>query len=184
MARSQAATTVRERLLAVVGPVAVTVTAYGLWWISDRLLYVGPLDRAAFGWLVVIPVLLAAPIVAGVTWRRLSDGRDVGAALVVGSVVGLGSALLLWQAVASTACETASIRSATDSVLPSLLVGSLVGTALVAGGLWAARLIRGGRRLAAAVAAVSLDVVLLAAALAAFAVLFAGPACQRPIPAG
>ncbi|MBA2373099.1 MAG: hypothetical protein H0V74_02700, partial [Chloroflexi bacterium] len=36
-------------------PLALVALAYALWWLSDRLGYIGPLDRAAFGWAVVIP---------------------------------------------------------------------------------------------------------------------------------
>ena len=53
-------------------PLAVAGIAYLLWWISDRLLYVGPLDRAALGWVVVIPTWIAAPAVAGLL-RRCED---------------------------------------------------------------------------------------------------------------
>lgn len=40
-------------------------------WISERLFYIGPLDRATFGWVVVIPVWISAPIVAGFAWPLL-----------------------------------------------------------------------------------------------------------------
>ncbi len=56
---------------AVLVPLALVGLAYVLWWISDRLLYVGPLDRAAFGWVVVVPVWIAAPVAAGFVWRTL-----------------------------------------------------------------------------------------------------------------
>jgi hypothetical protein len=59
-------------LVAAAAPLAIVALAYALWWISDRLLDIGPLDRAAFGWAVVIPIWLAAPIVAGFIWSRLS----------------------------------------------------------------------------------------------------------------
>ncbi len=68
------------RLFALIAPVLVVGAAYALWWISDRLLYVGPLDRAQFGWLVVVPTLLAAPVVAGVAWAGLDERPAIGAA--------------------------------------------------------------------------------------------------------
>ncbi|MHB8958379.1 MAG: hypothetical protein ACYDAN_01980 [Candidatus Limnocylindrales bacterium] len=37
-------------------PLAVAGLAHALWSVSDRLGYIGPLDKAAFGWAVVIPV--------------------------------------------------------------------------------------------------------------------------------
>jgi hypothetical protein len=56
----------RRVWLAIVAPLVVVDVAYLLWAVSDRLLYVGPLDRATFGWLVVVPVWLAAPIAAAI----------------------------------------------------------------------------------------------------------------------
>ena len=49
---SSPATQVRLAI-AMLTPLVGVALAYGLWWISDRLLYIGPLDRATFGWLVV-----------------------------------------------------------------------------------------------------------------------------------
>ena len=39
----------RRIVVGAVLPLVVAGIAYLLWWISDRILYVGPLDRAAFG---------------------------------------------------------------------------------------------------------------------------------------
>ena len=171
-------------LVAVAGPVAVAAAAYALWWISDQLLYIGPLDRAAFGWLVVIPVLLAAPIVAGYLWQRLPSGQDAVAGSVVGALIGVGTAFLLWRAVTQIACETRPTHTPADWVVPALVIGGLVGAALAGGGLIASRFLREGRRLAAILGAISVSVLVLAMALLAFAVLFAGPGCERPTPVG
>jgi hypothetical protein len=72
-------------LIAMAIPLGLLAVAYALWTISDRLLQIGPLDRAAFGWIVVVPVALLAPGVAGLAWARLSVESRVFAALVVGA---------------------------------------------------------------------------------------------------
>ena len=45
--------------LGVAVPLVLLALVYALWWVSNELLYVGPLDRAAFGWSVVIPLWIA-----------------------------------------------------------------------------------------------------------------------------
>ena len=169
---------------AVAGPVAVVAAAYGLWRVSDQLQYVGPLDRATFGWLVVIPVLLAAPVAAAIAWRRLGRRDTVAAALAVGGVVALAAAFLLWRSLAESACTTAPTRTPTEVILPSLVTGILVGISVSGGGVVAAALLRRGRRLVAVATAVGVDVLALATALVVFAILMGGPACQRPVPLG
>ena len=44
-------------VLAALLPLAVLGVVYAIWWISDRLVIIGPIDRATFGWLVVVPLL-------------------------------------------------------------------------------------------------------------------------------
>ena len=80
-----------EGLFAVLAPIFVVAAAYGLWWASDRILYVGPFDRAQFGWLVVVPTMLAAPVVAGLVWADLGDRQATGAAAVAAAAVGLAA---------------------------------------------------------------------------------------------
>jgi hypothetical protein len=70
MTQSGAAET-RALAIGIAGPLGTIGLAYVLWWVSDRLLYVGPLVRATFGWLVVMPVWWLSPAVAAFLWRRL-----------------------------------------------------------------------------------------------------------------
>ena len=49
----------RQTALAVVIPISLMGVALALWWISDKLMTVGPFDRAAFGWVFVVPIWLA-----------------------------------------------------------------------------------------------------------------------------
>jgi hypothetical protein len=163
--------------LGVAVPLAVVALAYGLWWISDRLLYIGPLDRATFGWAVVIPVWLSAPIAAGYAWRRLTARGITMAAIVVGAAVSSITAVLFWQAVAHPDCR--AVRAPIDWVLPSLFIGGLIGSGLAASGLLAAALFRRKDPWAAALAGAGAELALLFVAILAATALVLGPNCQR-----
>ena len=166
---------------ALAAPFAIAALAYALWWISDRLLYIGPLDRAAFGWVVVIPVWLSTPIVAGFAWRGLTPRGSAFSAVVLGAGVGIVAAVLVWQAVAYPNCEFGANRAPGDWVLPSLFVGAMIGAGLSLSGLLATEFLRAGRpRQAAAVGAgTELALVFVTIFLAA-TMLVTGGGCQRP----
>jgi hypothetical protein len=167
-------------LVGVAVPLALVVLAYVLWWISDRLLYIGPLDRAAFGWSVVIPIWIAAPVAAGFAWRGLTrTGRDV-AAVVVGTVIGIATTVLLWQSIAFPDCQFGPSRTPAELVVPSLIVGFVIGGGQAGTGLLVSSLVRQGRpwRAAALGAAVAFGLV-FAAILVASAVL-PWQTCNRP----
>lgn len=170
----------RRFAVGVVGPVAIVGLAYVLWWISDRLFDVGPLDRAAFGWVVVIPVWLSAPIVAGLVWQRLSSRRALVAAVAVGVVVSAVATLLFWAGVTYPDCANGTIRAPIEWVLPALIVGSMVGAGLVFSGLLAAAQFRAGRPWRASLLGGGAELVLVVGAVLATAVFLIGPACQRP----
>ncbi len=167
-------------IVGVAVPLAVTALAYVLWWISDRLLYVGPLDRAAFGWIVVVPTWIAAPVAAGFAWRMLDRRTTLAVAILVGMVIAAGAGLLLWQAVASPACETGAIHTAQEIALPSLLVGAVVGGGVALSGLVSAHSARRGRLVSAVVLGAAWEALMIVAAIIVAASLILGPACQRP----
>ena len=91
--------------LGIALPIGVLAFAYVLWWISDRVVYVGPLDKAAFGWVVVVPIWLLAPLAAGWTWRDLAPRASAVARLIVGLIVTTVVALLFWVATTEPGCE-------------------------------------------------------------------------------
>ena len=168
----------RMRLaVGVVVPLAVVVLAYALWWVSDRLLYVGPLDRAAFGWAVVFPVWLAAPVAAGIAWGRLTSRHSIMAALVLGVAISAAAAALFWQAVAFPDCVPT--HTPADWVLPSLLLGGAIGGGVAVSGLVAASLAREGRRWSAVVLGAGVEVLLVLVTIIGAGVMLAGPGCQR-----
>lgn len=166
--------------LGVAIPLAIIALTYGLWWISDRLLYIGPLDRAAFGWAVVLPAWLSAPIAAGLAWRRLTSRSTLVAAVVLGVVVSSVAAFLFWQAVAHPDCEFGAVRLPIDFVLPSLFLGMVIGAGPAVGGLIAVPLVRGGHPWRAAVLSAGTELVLVFVAMLAATAVLLGPGCQRP----
>ncbi len=151
----------RLRLMSIGAPLAGAAAAYLLWWISDRLLVIGPFDRAMWGWLVVVPVWSLTPTLTALAWRPLEPPARRAAAAVVASVVAIAAAVAFWAAMAFPGCETAS-RSSVDWIGPSALLGAVVGGGLAASDLAATIVLRRGGLLPA----------LLVGAALAFAVIF------------
>lgn len=169
-----------RHVAAVAVPLALAELAYVLWWISDRLLFVGPLDRAAFGWVVVVPVWIVAPVAAGFVWRTLDRRTTRVIAALVGTVIAAAATLLLWRAVAFPDCGTGPIRTPQEMVLPSLLVGAVVGGGVAWSGLVSAGFARRGRPIAAVVLGAAAEALMVATVILVAALTLLGPACQRP----
>jgi hypothetical protein len=167
-------------IVAVALPLVVLGLAYVLWRISDRLLWIGPFDRAAFGWSFVIPLWLAAPVVTGFVWRRMPDRVVALAAVTITFVLAAVSAWLFWKAVAFPACGNGPRFSAADMIVPAGLVGLVLGGGIAGAGL----VTRLGLRRYAWPRAVAMGV---GATVVAFAVTFfvavaafGDQGCQRP----
>jgi hypothetical protein len=154
--------------------------AYSLWWISDWLLYIGPLDRAAFGWVVVIPVWLAAPVAAGFAWRSLTSGARLLAAGISGSISSVAAALLFWQAVAFPVCQFGGVHEPGEWIAPSVIVGGVIGGGLVGSGLFASTLVRQGHPWRAVVLGATMEMIMVFVAILVAGAVLVGPACQRP----
>lgn len=161
-------------------PLGLVALAYALWWVSDRLLYIGPLDRAAFGWAVVIPVWLAAPIAAGFAWRGLTARASRLAAVVVGSVIAGVAAVLFWQSVAYPDCAYGATHTPADWVLPSLVLGLVIGGGLAISALLTSRFVHQGRPWRAVVLGAGTETVMVFAAILVAGMMLLGPGCQRP----
>jgi len=161
-------------------PLVFVTLVYTLWWISDRLLYIGPFDRAAFGWAVVIPLWVAAPVATGFVWHRLAPASDILAAIVVGATISGAAAFLFWQAVAYPQCETAAARTPGDWVVPSLILGTAIGGGLAFTGLLVSGLARSGRPWRAVLVGAGTEVVMVFAAILVAGVVLLGPGCLRP----
>jgi hypothetical protein len=167
-------------LLGVVAPLAVAGASYGLWFVSDRLLYVGPLDRASFGWMVVVPVWAAAPLAAGFVWLRLSSAGRSLAATVCGLVVGGAATVLFWLAVRSPDCQFGPVRPLQDWLVPAVAVGVLIGGGFAVGGLVATRIIATGRPWLALLGGAIIQLGIGATATVFVYAMMLGGVCQRP----
>jgi hypothetical protein len=169
--------------VAIALPLVILLLAYGLWWISDRLLYVGPLDRAAFGWVFVVPLWLSAPVVAGFLWKAVSTRQARYAALVVGSVVSIGAALAYWQSIGTPFdCGFGTVTPPIAFLPQTLIVGILVGGGLALDGLLVAALARSGVRWWAVVVGAGTEVLMLGLALFAVLATWEGHTCFVPGP--
>ncbi len=166
--------------LAVGAPLAVVALAYGLFLISDRALYIGPLDRATFGWVVVFPIWVVAPFAGGLAWQRLTTRASALAAIVFGAIVSIVAAILFWQAVAHPGCEYGAVRSPTDWVLPSLFIGLTLGSGLAVSGSVAVTQLRGGHPWRALVLSAGVELVLVFAAIFVLSLIVMTGGCQRP----
>lgn len=158
-------------------PLVVVALAYALWWVSDHLLYIGPLDRAAFGWAVVIPMWLAAPVVSGFAWGRLTPRSGLRAAALVGIAISGAATALFWWSVAFPDC--APTRTPAEWVLPSLLIGGAIGGGVAASGLVAAKSARDGRRWLTVLGGAGTEILLVVVTISAVGIMLAGPNCQR-----
>jgi hypothetical protein len=161
-------------------PLAVAALAYALWWVSDRLLYVGPLDRAAFGWFVVLPGWVAAPVVAGFVWRSLTTSMSLRVAVIVGAIISSGAAMLLWQSVATPNCQFGAIRTSADWVLPSLILGTVIGGGFAISGLITTRSLRMGQTWRAVLLGAGAELAMVGAAILVIAVISLDAGCLRP----
>lgn len=178
-------TTAPPRLLvAVAAPLAVIALAGLLWAISDRLVSVGPLDRATFGGLVVVPTFGAAPVVAAVVWSRLASSSRTVAAFIVWVAVAGVVGVLFFLAATPTDCANGPRQEPSFFLLPSLILGGVLGAGPSWGGLAGARLLIEKHRVRAVATAIAIQVAAIGAAILVFAWLaLSSGGCNRP-PAG
>jgi hypothetical protein len=150
-----------------------------LWWISDRLGDVGPLDRAAFGWVVVIPVWIAAPVAAGFAWRTI-DRRTTGAiAALVGTVVAVvGSPAVAVHCFPVMRDGSDPYPAGEGAAFPARRGNDRSGVAL--SGLVSARFARQARAIVALVLGAAAEALMVMAAILVAALILLGPSCQRP----
>lgn len=167
-------------IAAVAAPLAVITVAYALSMASDRLLWIGPLDRAAFGWLVVVPLWLLAPAAAAIAMRHLGMRTSAAASIVIAVAVAIPAATLVWQSAAFPACPTGAIRTPEEMVAPATTVGAIVGIGLGAACFVAAELWRDGFPRIAVLAGATIHLVTSAVAFALGPLFIIGPLCQRP----
>jgi len=173
----------RALAVGIAGPLGVVALAYILWWVSDRLLYIGPFDRAAFGWAVVMPLWWLSPAVAALLWRRLPPrGHTIAAAAIATSLAAF-AVVLMWTTLGREmdACPNGPRTPLGQLAVPIVLIGLLIGGGWAVSARTASSMVRGGlvwRGLGAGVGLLvaATFAVIVGAALAL--VLFTG--CNRP----
>ena len=174
---------VRGVVAGVLVPAAVATVAYVLWRISDALLTIGPLDRAQFGWVVVVPVWLLTPVVAAFMWGRLTPAHAMQAAIWLNLLVAAIAAWLLWRSIVDggQGCEFGPAVSPETRAVQSIWIGLVIGLDPALAGLIGRRFaIRGAvwRTIATAIGvgfALLWVAVLLGAAIASSSI-----GCNRP----
>lgn len=168
---------------AIAVPLAILALAAGLWWVSDQALYIGPFDRAAFGWVVVVPLWLSAPVIAGFLWNSVTRRRAKLAALIVGSIISAAAALAYWQSIGTPFdCGFGTVTPAIEFLPQTLIVGVLVGGGVAIDGLLVARLAQLGVRWWAVIVGAGTEVFLLGFAFFALFATWEGHTCFVPGP--
>jgi hypothetical protein len=170
-----------EVLVAITVPLALVALAYLLWAVSDRLLSVGPFDRTTFGWLIVVPVWLAAPIAAGFAARGLEQRERRLATAALGMVVAGLAAFVLWQARAIADCQFGARQDAASWALQSIAIGALVGAGFGPSAVLVGRFVQQQRPWRAVAAGAAAGVALLFVDILVVALVILGSdGCQRP----
>jgi len=167
-------------VVAAAAPLAMIALAWALSSISDRLLWIGPLDRAAFGWVVVAPVWLLAPSAAAIAMRSLGTRASAGIAVAVVATAAIPAAFLTWQSAAFPGCSTGTIRTPSEMLAPAATIGAILGIGLGAACFVAAELWRDGHPRTAVLAGASVHLATSAVAFALGPLYIIGPLCQRP----
>ena len=132
-------------LVAVVVPVGLVLLAAGLGWLIDLLWPTGgwPVDPAVFGWLVIGPLLLSSPIVAGYLWRPLSHRQTQTVSMTVTAIIGAAAGLLFWQWIGKPFdCGFGTVTPAVEYLPQTVVVGLATGGGVALSGLLGAQLTR------------------------------------------
>lgn len=119
-------------------PLLVAALASALIMISNHLIYIGPIDRATFGWAVPMPMWFLTPAVAAYRWRGAPRADRFAAAVMAGGVVALVTGGLLWGTAVSGSCGRAGTPLApiwSSAVVAFIVGGAFGGSCRVASGL-------------------------------------------------
>ncbi|MEW5991144.1 MAG: hypothetical protein AB1736_07325 [Chloroflexota bacterium] len=170
-------------IVGIAGPLAMFALLFALWLTSDRLVKIGPLDRGLFFWLVLLPLWCLSPALAALGWRRLGPGVDRPAAVVLGLVLAVVAAAILWSAGTAdqATCEHGPRTPAPGLILPMGIVGVVIGSGWAFCALVASSLIargRTGRGIGLGVAL--MFAAFIVAVIATGAVIMVAGGCNRP----
>jgi hypothetical protein len=169
----------QSRAAVFAGPLLV-LAAIGVWYVSDRLIFVGPFDRAQIGWAVVVPLFALAPGIAGLAERRdeLEESSRLAANL---TVVGLGLGATMAVLATETIASCRPVASPLDILLQALVTGLLAAAAFAVPYRVAAYLSTRVRPWQAVVPAAGLCLLIAGIMLFVFSMfLFPTLSCARP----
>jgi hypothetical protein len=170
----------RGHSLAVLG-VAPLLLALGLavWFVSDRLVIIGPFDRAQIGWAVVVPLLAMAPGVAALAGPRAAS-PELARLVVAGMSIGTGVLVVIGLAATITVLDCRPVSSPLEVVprtLPTAFVMG-IGFAISAAAAWGPAL--RGRTLVALLVGAMVWIVAAALGLVVFLLSFPTLSCAAP----
>ena len=166
----------RPRFGLWVGPLLL-IASLAVWLVADRLVIIGPFDRAQIEGLVGVPLYLLAPGALGVAAARAQDDRGRFALLLVPLVLGVLTMAALVATVGQIGCQP--VVSEEQVLAPSLPVGITAALAFGIPALAAQRAAGRGAVLALALAAV-LAAVGAALTVVVLLVMFPVVSCAAP----
>ncbi len=166
----------RSTVPLLVAPLLV-VAAIALLKISNELLSIGPFDRAQFGWLIPIPMLLLAPAVAGLAARATGERRAMAALIALSAALGGFVTVLIASSTRQIGCTP--IEGAWGALVPAAFIGFTGGLGFAAAGIVALRLRE--RPLVALLGSAATAVIAGALTLIVFGAVFAAGTCV-PLP--
>jgi hypothetical protein len=158
---------------------SLLVLAVAVWFVSDRLVTIGPFDRAKIAWAVVLPLLAIAPGVAALAGSS-STSQGLARLVVAGTSVVTGLFVVFGLASAITVVDCRPATGPLELVprtLPTALVLG-IGFATSAAAAWGPAL--HGRRLVAVAVGAAVWIVMAAIGLFAFFVTFPPLSCGVP----
>jgi hypothetical protein len=158
---------------------SLLVLAVAIWFVSDRLVVIGPFDRAKIAWAVVVPLLAIAPGAAALAGSR-STSPGLGRMVVAGTSVVTGLVVVLGLASAITFIDCRPATGPIEVVQRTLPTAFVFGTgfAISAAAAWVPAL--HGRRLVAVVVGAAVWIVAAALGLFALFVSFPPLSCGAP----
>lgn len=152
-----------------------------VWVVSDRLVIIGPFDRAQIGWAIVVPLFAIAPGMAA-----LAEGRTGERALARFVVTGLSvvSALfvLITLAITTTFLDCRSVTSPLEVVPRALPTAFVAGLAFAGSAAVASRLAPKRGTIVALFVGAAVWIVGAAMGLLVFAASFPAISCAPPQP--
>ena len=169
-----------NRWLLGVAPLALFLVVVGVWTAIDRLLYIGPFDRAQLGWAIAAPLTVAVPVVAAWAGGRLGPlGRPL-LAVVLGAAAALAIGWPFWVEYANQ-CAAVGLPMPVASIVIVGVIGALtMSGAVIAAGVAFDRGRPGIAIPLAALAAAIVFIVGFAVFALTWAELFFGECVVRP----